>query len=69
MYFRVNLKMRKPTCCFTWIVFIFSSMSVNKEILGWEIVKAEGWKILRNGEILVMGDHFEIGELIPLYGL
>ena len=24
MYFRVNLKMKKPTlcCCFTWIVFI-----------------------------------------------
>ena len=43
-------------------------MSVNNEILGWEIVKAEEWKILRNGEILVMGDHFEIGELIPLYG-
>ena len=39
MYFRVNLKMKKPTlcCCFTWIVFIelnFSYTSVNTENLG-----------------------------------
>ena len=29
-----------------------------------------GWRILRNGGgILVTGDDFEIGGLIPLYGL
>ena len=30
MYFRVNLKMKKPTlcCCFTWIVFIKLNFTV-----------------------------------------
>ena len=30
MYFRVNLKMKKPTicCCFTWIVFIEHNFTV-----------------------------------------
>ena len=30
MYFRVNLKMRKPTlcCCFIWIVFIKLNFTV-----------------------------------------
>ena len=30
MYFRVNLKMKKPTlcCCFTWIVFIEFNFTV-----------------------------------------
>ena len=30
MYFRVNLKMEKPTlyCCFTWIVFIELNFTV-----------------------------------------
>ena len=30
MYFRVNLKMKKPTlcCCFTWIVFIELNFTV-----------------------------------------
>ena len=30
MYFKVNLKMKKPTlcCCFTWIVFIEPNFTV-----------------------------------------
>ena len=30
MYFRVNLRMKKPTlyCCFTWIVFIELTFTV-----------------------------------------
>ena len=38
MYFRVNLKMKKPTlyCYFIWIIFIELD-SVNKENLGWLI--------------------------------
>ena len=38
MYFRKNMKMKKPTlCCFTWIVYIelnFTVAFVNKESMG-----------------------------------
>ena len=77
MYFRLNLKMRKPTlrCCFTWIVFIELNFTVaflliRKTWVDGFASEVGGWRILRNGGgILVMGDDFEIGGLIPLYGL
>ena len=54
MYFRVNLKMKKPTlcCCFTWIVFIELNFTVGMADfpLWWG-----NWGILRNGGILVIG--------------
>ena len=28
MYFRVNLKMKRTTCCFAWIVFIEFNFTV-----------------------------------------
>ena len=35
MYFRVNLKMKKPTlrCCFTWIVFIELNFTVAFQLI------------------------------------
>ena len=69
MYFRVNLKMKKPTlcCCFTWIVFIELNFTVSfllirktwddrlaSKVGGWGW--GGGWGILTNG-----GDDFEKG--------
>ena len=78
MFFRVNLKMKKPTlcCCFTWIGFIELSSTVvflliRKAWDDWFVSKMGGWGILRNsgdpcngGMILKWG----VG-LIPLYRL
>ena len=68
MYFRVNLKMKKPTlcCCFTWIVFIELNFTVAFLLIRktWDdgfAGEVGGWGILRDGGILVMGDDFEIG--------
>ena len=62
MYFRMNLKMEKPMlcCCFTWIVFIELNFTVAFMLIRktWDdqfTGKVEGWGILRNGGILVMG--------------
>ena len=69
MYFRVNLKMKKPTicCCFTLIVFIELRKSWDDRFAG----KMEGgWEILRNWGILVMGGMIlKWGRLIPFYEL
>ena len=66
MYFRVNLKMKKPTlcCCFTWILFIELNFTVvflliSKTLDNLFASRVEGWGILRNGRgggggILVM---------------
>ena len=37
MYFRVNLKIKKPTlcCCFTWIVFIDDDDDDDDELFLW----------------------------------
>ena len=55
MYFRVNLKMKKPTlcCCFTWIVFIELNFTVaflliRKTWYDRFTGKVERWGILRN---------------------
>ena len=55
MYFRVNLKMKKPTlcCCFTWIVFIELNFTVVFLLVRktWDdgfADKVGGWGILRN---------------------
>ena len=49
MYFRVNLKLKKPTlCCLTWIVFIeliFTNRKLGMDNL---LVKWERMGILRN---------------------
>ena len=57
MYFRVNLKMKKPTlsCCFTWIVFIELNFTVAFLLIRktWDdqfAGKVGGWGILRNWE-------------------
>ena len=62
MYFRVNLKMKKPTlcCCFPWLLFIELNFTVvflliRKTWDGRFVGKAGGWWMLRNGGILVMG--------------
>ena len=56
MYFRVNLKMKKPTlcCCFTWIVFIelnfpFAFLLIRKTWDDRFVGKVEEWGIVRNG--------------------
>ena len=56
MYFRVNLKMKKPTlcCCFTWIVFIELNFTVTFLLIRktWDdrfVGNVGGWEILRNG--------------------
>ena len=59
MYFRVNLKMKKATCCFTWIVFIELNFTVAFLLIEETCddrfaVKVWGWGILKNGVILVM---------------
>ena len=77
MYFRVNLKMKKPICCcFAWMKFIelnfpVAFLSIRKTWDDQFPGKVGGWEILRNGGILVMGGggDFEMGRLIPLYGL
>ena len=63
MYFRVNLKMKKPTLCcyFTWIVFIELNLTIAFLLIrkSWDeqfASKKGGRWILRNGEILVMGE-------------
>ena len=69
MYFRVNLKMKKPTlcCCFTWIVFIELNFTVAfllimKTLDGRFAGKVGGWGILRNGgDPFNGGDDFEMG--------
>ena len=67
MYFRVNLKMKKPTlyCSFAWIGFIKLNLKVAFLLLrrsgdGRFLGQVKGWGILRNRGILVMGDDFEI---------
>ena len=72
MYFRVNLKMKKPTwCCFTWIVFIELNFTVaflliRKTLDGGFAGKVGGWGILRNGgDPRNGGDDFEIGDWYP----
>ena len=37
MYFRVNLKIKKPTlcCCFTWVVFIDDDDDDDDELFLW----------------------------------
>ena len=64
MYFRVNLKMNKPTlfCCFTRIVFIKLEFTVAFLLIRktWDdrfAGKVGGWGILRNG-----GDPSNDGE-------
>ena len=65
MYFRVNLKMKKPTlcCCFSWIIFIELNLTVAFLLIRktWDdrfankVGRGGGdGEILRNGEILVM---------------
>ena len=54
MYFRVNLKMKKPMlcCCFTWIVFIVISVTFLLIRKIWDdrfAANVGGWGILRNG--------------------
>ena len=69
MYFRVNLKMKKPMlcCCFTWIVFIELNFTVPFQLIRktWDdgfACEVGELRILRNGgRILVMGDDFEMG--------
>ena len=63
MYFRVNLKMKKPTlcCCFTWIVFIELNFTVAFLLIRktWDdgfASQVGEWRILRNGD-----DDFEMG--------
>ena len=65
MYFRVDLKMKKPTlyCCLTWIVFIEPNFTVPFLLIRktWDdqsAAKVGGWRILR--WILVMGDDFDM---------
>ena len=55
MYFRVYLKMKKPTlcCCFSWIVFIELNFTVAFLLIRktWDdgfVVEVGGWGILRN---------------------
>ena len=79
MYFRVNLKKKKPTlcCCFTWIVFIelnfaVSFLSIRKT---WDDqfagkVGARGFlKLGGNTSNWEREGDFEMGRLIPFYGL
>ena len=84
MYFRVNLKMKKPTkptlcCCFLWIVFIefnftFAFLFIKKTWDDWFAGKVGGgeWGVLRNA-ILVLGGWFWNGDrrwgVMPLYWL
>ena len=56
MYFRVNLRMKKPTlcCCFTQIVFIELNFTVAFLLIRktWDdryAGKVGGWGVLRNG--------------------
>ena len=65
MYFRANLKMKKPTLCscFTWIVFIELNFTVAFLLIRktWDDRfdgKVGRWGFLRNGGILVMGGRF-----------
>ena len=81
MYFRVNLKMKKPTlcCCFTWIVFIELNFTVAFLLIRktWDDRFAgklrDGWFYEmggRGGGVLVIGGMIlKWGGLIPLYGL
>ena len=74
MYFRVSLKMKKSLLChcFTWIVFIELNFTVAFLLLRktWGDIfpgKVKGWRILKNGGILVMGRWFWNGKVdIPL---
>ena len=73
MYFRMNLKMKKQTLCycFTCIVFIELNFTVAFLLMtktgdGWFADKVGGgWKILRNGGILVMRGQFWNGGDTP----
>ena len=77
MYFRVNLKMKKPTlcCCFTWILFIELNFTVAFLLIRKTQVErfagtVGGLEIVRNGgNPSNWGDDFEMGKLIPLYGI
>ena len=62
MYFRANIKMKKPTMCcsFTRIAFIEINFTVTFLLISktWDGQfggKVGEWRILRNGVILVMG--------------
>ena len=77
MYFRVTLKMKKPTsfCCFTWIALIELNSTVEflfiretwddrfpGKVGWWEILRTEGERILVMG-----GWILKWGALISLY--
>ena len=78
MYFRVNLKMKKPICCcFAWMKFIelnftVAFLSIRKT---WDDQfpgkVGGGMGDFKKWGILVMGggSDFEMGRLITLYGL
>ena len=78
MYFRMNLKMKKPTlcCCFTWIVFIKLNFTVALLLISntWMTdlpVRCGGWRILNGGILVMVDDDFEMRGtegLISLYG-
>ena len=59
MYFRVNLKMKMPTCCcFTWIVFIKRNFTVvylliRKAWADWFAGKLGGWGDPSNGGMIL----------------
>ena len=57
MYFRVNLKMKKPTLfsCFAWTVFFklrFTSCKAEQPLPGMELQEKEAQKILQDTENL-----------------
>ena len=56
MYFRVNLKMKKPKlcCCFTWTVFIELNCTVTFLLIRKTWDDQLVWGIFRNGGILLM---------------
>ena len=75
MYFRVNLKMKKPTlyCCFTWIVFIELNFTVAFLLIEETCddrcaVKVWGWGDFKKwGDTSNEGDDFELGDLFTDY--
>ena len=62
VYFRVNLKMKKPMlrCCFTWIVFIKLNFTVALLLIRktWMINLPVRWGM---GDFKKWGDDFEMG--------
>ena len=60
MYFRVNLKMKKPTlcCCFTWIVFIELNFTVAFLLI------RKTWDDQFVGKVWGIGDFKKWGEIL-----